>query len=351
MPLLCCALGQAAQDWPGSGASGDGSESGNQSRAGRPRARSGRDSARQQYTLQQPATTPPPPSPLSSPNFTHTSPAPLASPSRGLNPAYPSPLHTASSSRSRRRHITTTPRRTPLNNRTRAWLLWHRLTCSCFHPSPIPNASLTSIARQKQSQQTIPHNYRHQAARQITVSSGLHGSALRIATIVGGLINTTQDLLLFLAGMAGWENRTGEAWDDANIVSRRHGACLTIGNHSHEHRSRSIPEEGRRRASANQTCHAEPFCLRQYSCSLRSFFPSGRTCTRGTCAERNASTHWRHMVRFDHRPAESQVQSAERALGVAPSAQDEAQEAQILQQLYQEVLRSAGAGGTDAAAG
>jgi hypothetical protein len=54
---------------------------------------------------------------------------------------------------------------------------------------------------------------------------------------------------------------------------------------------------------------------------------------------------------FDHQPAESQVQSAERALGVAPSAQEEAQEAQIGQQLYQEVLRSAGAGGTDAAAG
>jgi hypothetical protein len=54
---------------------------------------------------------------------------------------------------------------------------------------------------------------------------------------------------------------------------------------------------------------------------------------------------------FDHQPAESQVQSAERALGVAPSAQEQAREAGIVPQLYQEVLQTAGVGGTGAAAG
>jgi hypothetical protein len=46
---------------------------------------------------------------------------------------------------------------------------------------------------------------------------------------------------------------------------------------------------------------------------------------------------------FDHQPKESQVQSAERAIGIAPSAQEQRREAQIVQQLNQELLgRTAG---------
>ena len=54
---------------------------------------------------------------------------------------------------------------------------------------------------------------------------------------------------------------------------------------------------------------------------------------------------------FDHQPTESQVKSAERARGIASSAQQQTLEAQIVQQLYQQVLRSAGAGIPSAAAG
>jgi hypothetical protein len=41
---------------------------------------------------------------------------------------------------------------------------------------------------------------------------------------------------------------------------------------------------------------------------------------------------------FDHQPIESQVQSAERAAGVAPSAQEQRREAQIVRQLNQELI-------------
>jgi hypothetical protein len=54
---------------------------------------------------------------------------------------------------------------------------------------------------------------------------------------------------------------------------------------------------------------------------------------------------------FNHQPTESQVQSAERVRGIASSAQQQTLEAQIVQQLYQQVLKSAGASRTSAAAG
>jgi hypothetical protein len=54
---------------------------------------------------------------------------------------------------------------------------------------------------------------------------------------------------------------------------------------------------------------------------------------------------------FDHQPTESEVQSAERAYGVAPSAQEQRREAQIVRQLNEELLKSAGAGDSGAAAG
>jgi hypothetical protein len=54
---------------------------------------------------------------------------------------------------------------------------------------------------------------------------------------------------------------------------------------------------------------------------------------------------------FDHQPTESQVQRAERARGIASSAQQQTLEAQIVQQLYQQLLKSAGARRPGAAAG
>lgn len=54
---------------------------------------------------------------------------------------------------------------------------------------------------------------------------------------------------------------------------------------------------------------------------------------------------------LDHQPTEFQVQRAERASGVAPSPQEQRREARIVQQLDQELLKSAGAGRIGAVAG
>jgi hypothetical protein len=54
---------------------------------------------------------------------------------------------------------------------------------------------------------------------------------------------------------------------------------------------------------------------------------------------------------FDHQPTRSEVQRAERASGVAPSAQEQRREAQIVQQLDHELLKSSVAGGNGAATG
>lgn len=54
---------------------------------------------------------------------------------------------------------------------------------------------------------------------------------------------------------------------------------------------------------------------------------------------------------FDHQPTEFQVRSAERARGVAPSAQERSREAQIVRRLSQELLTNAGVDITSAAAG
>ena len=45
---------------------------------------------------------------------------------------------------------------------------------------------------------------------------------------------------------------------------------------------------------------------------------------------------------FDHQPTQSQVQSAERASSVAPSAQEQRREAQIVQQLDEKLLGGPG---------
>ncbi len=47
---------------------------------------------------------------------------------------------------------------------------------------------------------------------------------------------------------------------------------------------------------------------------------------------------------FAHQPTESQVQSTERSSDIAPSAQEQSREARIVQQLYQKLLKNAGAG-------
>ena len=47
---------------------------------------------------------------------------------------------------------------------------------------------------------------------------------------------------------------------------------------------------------------------------------------------------------FAHQPTEAQVQSTERSSDIAPSAQEQSREAQIVQQLNQELLGSADAG-------
>jgi putative oxidoreductase len=54
---------------------------------------------------------------------------------------------------------------------------------------------------------------------------------------------------------------------------------------------------------------------------------------------------------FNHQPTESQVKSAERARGIDASTQQQTLEAQIVQQLYQQVLKSAGVSRPNAAAG
>lgn len=54
---------------------------------------------------------------------------------------------------------------------------------------------------------------------------------------------------------------------------------------------------------------------------------------------------------FDHQPTESQVRSAELARGIAPSAQEQRRETRIERQINQEILKTALAGNTDAAAG
>jgi hypothetical protein len=45
---------------------------------------------------------------------------------------------------------------------------------------------------------------------------------------------------------------------------------------------------------------------------------------------------------FDHQPIEAQVRSAERARGIAPSAQEQNREARIVRQLNRELLKSVG---------
>ena len=47
---------------------------------------------------------------------------------------------------------------------------------------------------------------------------------------------------------------------------------------------------------------------------------------------------------FDHQPTQSQVQNAERAGSIAPDAQEQSREAQIVQQLDRELLNNASPG-------
>lgn len=78
-------------------------------------------------------------------------------------------------------------------------------------------------------------------------------------------------------------------------------------------------------------------------CTL--IFPAGAALAREACSPNETPARIDNIWGgFDHQPTESQVQSAERASGVAPSAQEQSREARIVQQLDQELLQSAGAG-------
>ncbi|HTW69838.1 MAG TPA: hypothetical protein VME47_08140 [Acetobacteraceae bacterium] len=54
---------------------------------------------------------------------------------------------------------------------------------------------------------------------------------------------------------------------------------------------------------------------------------------------------------FDHQPTQSEVESAERARGIAPSKQEQQRDARTVRQLYQELLGNTGAGGVGTTAG
>jgi hypothetical protein len=122
-------------------------------------------------------------------------------------------------------------------------------------------------------------------------------------------MSAARDQLLFAPGMPQWEIRTGEACGDANIVARRHGACLKIVDHCHEH---PIPPGSRPRPDVEQapTKPATPDgsgCGNIFAPRALSF-RWARTRARGACAERNASAHRCHMVRL--RPPAGRIPGA-----------------------------------------
>jgi hypothetical protein len=109
----------------------------------------------------------------------------------------------------------------------------------------------------------------------------------------------------------------------------------------------SRPNPGERRTSRKRPRHLpRPAVLAAtipLLCSL--IFPAGAALAREAPVSNETPARIGNIWGgFDHQPTESQVQSFERASGVAPSAQEQSREAQIVQQLNQELLQSAGAG-------
>ena len=109
----------------------------------------------------------------------------------------------------------------------------------------------------------------------------------------------------------------------------------------------SRPNQGERRTSRKRPrhlpCPAVLAAAIPLLCTL--MFPAGAALAREAPAPNETPARIANIWDgFDHQPTESQVQSAERASGVAPSAQEQNREERIVQQLDQELLGSAGAG-------
>jgi len=110
--------------------------------------------------------------------------------------------------------------------------------------------------------------------------------------------------------------------------------------------SRPNPGDGRtsRKRPRHLTCAAVLAAAIPLLCTL--IFPAGAALAREASAPNEAPARIDNIWGgFAHQPTEAQVQSAEGASGVAPSAQEQSREARIVQQIYQQLLRSAGAGG------
>jgi hypothetical protein len=109
----------------------------------------------------------------------------------------------------------------------------------------------------------------------------------------------------------------------------------------------SRPNTGQRRTSRKRPRHLPRAALLAAAipllCTL--IFPAGAALAREAPAPAETPARTDNIWDgFDHQPTKSQVRSAERASGIAPTAQGQSREAQIVQQLYQELLRNAGAG-------
>jgi hypothetical protein len=109
----------------------------------------------------------------------------------------------------------------------------------------------------------------------------------------------------------------------------------------------SRPNSGERRASRKRPRHQpRPAVLAAaipLLCTL--IFPAEAALAREACLPNETPARIDNIWGgFDHQPTESYVQSAERARGVAPSAQEQSREARIVQQLDRELLQGAGTG-------
>ena len=132
-----------------------------------------------------------------------------------------------------------------------------------------------------------------------------------------------------------------------------HETCRTTGEHSHDHwiqielRQLPIPslKHSRRQSRGAVLIGAIPLL-----CTL--LLPAGGAFAEGSRRAIEIPARIGNIwAGLDHQPTKSQVQSAERDRSVAPSAQEQNREAQIVQQLYREILTSASGGRTGAAAG
>ena len=104
---------------------------------------------------------------------------------------------------------------------------------------------------------------------------------------------------------------------------------------------------GERRTSRKRTLHLPRSAVLAAAtpllCTL--MFPAGAALAREAPAPNETPARIANIWGgFEHQPTEFRVQSAERASRVAPSSQEQSREAQIVQQLYQQLMRSEHAG-------